>query len=497
MMMKKRIFALAFLSFSLCLHAADGDGQPQTNANTAQQPKAQPQQNSGSAVKGPVTNVPPNGGYNIRDPRYYNGQYNASGGYYQPIYPQNYYNPYGGYYRYDPYDPRNYAGYYDPYDPRTYERYYYGGYYPMAQPQTIPNYSQQGQPVYNGDEAQSNQDTTTNNTQMWFDDDRGSGIQIAPTPPSDIAISYAPRVPPMPYTPNNINIVQPSYNLPKPDNSPTENALADPKSASATLNAGVEAARKGDYKQALSMFNTACDQGNPAGCFGVGVMFMYGAGVQSDTQKAIKYYQKGCAGGDPTACANLGMIYDEAPNMGNNKQKAAEMYMTGCAGGDVDACNNIGWAYANGSGVPKDLNKALQYYRFACDAGSQLGCYNLGLLNNAGSVYGINNPNMNAADLNYVACNAGDIVGCANLGYIYAQGLEGAPINYGLAAQYFNTACMGGVASSCNNLGVLYEQGRGITQNAGQALQMYSLACEAGLHNGCDNYRNLKAKIGG
>ena len=65
------------------------------------------------------------------------------------------------------------------------------------------------------------------------------------------------------------------------------------------------------------MFNTACDQGNPAGCFGVGVMFMYGAGVQSDTQKAIKYYQKGCAGGDPTACANLGMIYDEAPNMGN------------------------------------------------------------------------------------------------------------------------------------------------------------------------------------
>lgn len=495
MMMKKRIFLLALISFSLCVYAADEE-QAETRAA---QPKAQ--QNTGNSGKSPVTNVPADGGYDLRDPRYYGGQYNMQGGYY----PQQYYAPYGGYYRYDPYDPRTYERYYDPYDPRTYEKYYYGNnlYYPVPSyptpsiPQTIPSYGQ-GQPVYNGDEEKPQAPSVVpSQNQAWFDEGGGNQIQIAPTPPSDIAISYAPRVPPMPYTPNNINIVQPSYNFPKPDNSPTENALADPKSASATLNAGVEAARKGDYKQALSMFNTACDQGNPAGCFGVGVMFMYGAGVQSDTQKAIKYYQKGCAGGDPTACANLGMIYDEAPNMGNNKQKAAEMYMTGCAGGDVDACNNIGWAYANGSGVPKDLNKALQYYRFACDAGSQLGCYNLGLLNNASSAYGINNANMNPADLNYVACNAGDIVGCANLGYIYAQGLEGAPINYGLAAQYFNTACMGGVASSCNNLGVLYEQGRGITQNAGQALQMYSLACEAGLQNGCDNYRNLKKKVGG
>lgn len=498
--MKKGILAICLFSvLSVGLYAADE--QTQANNNTQQQDaKANAnngnntQQNSNIA-RGPVTNVPPNGGYDIRDPRYYNP--NRGGGTYQPAYPpQNYYVPYGGPYRYDPYDPRNYERYYDPYDPRNYERYYYdrGYYYPPRQ--QYPNYQPPANNAPNNGGQNQDYNATPEPGFNWYDDDRTSQIQLAPLPPSDIAINYAPRIPPMPYTPTNINVVAPSYNLPRPDNNPTENALASPKSASATLNAGVEAARKGDYKQALSMFNTACDQGNPAGCFGVGVMFMYGAGVQSDTQKAIKYYQKGCAGGDPTACANLGMIYDEAPNMGNNKQKAAEMYMTGCAGGDVDACNNIGWAYANGSGVPKDLNKALQYYRFACDAGSQLGCYNLGLLNNASNVYGINANKLNPVDMNYVACNAGDIVGCANLGWIYSQGIEGAPINYGLAAQYFNTACIGGVASSCNNLGVLYEQGRGITQNTGQALQMYSLACEAGLNNGCDNYRNLKAKVG-
>lgn len=478
--------ALCFIS-SLNLYGADDKDAP--NKDTKSGTSTQNSNNangSSNMARGPVTNVPQNGGYDLRDPRYYDGKY-YGGGYYQPSYPS--------YYRPQIYDPRNYGQYYDPYDPRNYERYYYNymPQYPIypQYPQDIPSNGAQHNSTPSKNQPQEN----ANNEVKWFDDGKQQPIQLAPFLSPDVAISYAPRIPPMPYSPNNVNVLRPSYNLPKPDN-PLENALADPKSASATLNAGIDAARKGDYKKALTMLNTACDQGNPAGCFGVGIMFMYGAGVQSDTQKAIKYYQKGCAGGDPTACANLGMIYDEAPNMGNNKQKAAEMYMTGCAGGDIEACNNIGWAYANGSGVPKDINKALQYYRFACDAGSQLGCYNLGLLNNAGNIYGIDAAKMNPVDLNYVACNAGDIVGCANLGYIYAQGLEGAPRNYGLAAQYFNTACIGGVASSCNNLGVLYEQGRGITQNTGQALEMYSLACEAGLYNGCDNYKNLKAKIG-
>ncbi|STQ85405.1 sel1 repeat family protein [Helicobacter muridarum] len=483
--MKKRILFLCTLCLisSLNLYGAD-DEKPNQDSQSGTSAQSSNNANSNNIARGPVTNVPQNGGYDLRDPRYYDGRY-YGGGYYQPSYP-SYYGPQ----RYDPYDPRNYGQYYDPYDPRNYERYYYPPIYPIY-PQGIPSNGTQDDNVANKNQSKDD----AKNEVKWFDDNnKQPQIQLAPLPPPDIAISYAPRIPPMPYTPNNVNVLLPSYKSPRIDD-PLENALADPKSASATLNAGIDAARKGDYKKALNMFNTACDQGNPAGCFGVGVMFMYGAGVQSDTQKAIRYYQKGCAGGDPTACANLGMIYDEAPNMGNNKQKAAEMYMTGCAGGDIEACNNIGWAYANGSGVPKDINKALQYYRFACDAGSQLGCYNLGLLNNASNVYGIDAAKMNPVDLNFVACNAGDIVGCANLGYIYAQGLEGAPRNYGLAAQYFNTACIGGVASSCNNLGVLYEQGRGITQNSGQALEMYSLACEAGLYNGCDNYKNLKAKI--
>ena len=474
-------FVLLFSMASLLgLHAADEEASKDQGAKS--------QNPSGNIARGPVTQVPQNGGF---DPRIYDGGY-----YYQPAYP-NYYGPQ----KYDPYDPRNYEQYYyDPYDPRSYERYYY---YAPQVPYPYPAYPQYG-PQYIPVEPQApaapqppKQDEATppanNGGGGWFDEGKAK-IQLAPMPPNDIAISYAPRIPPLPQAPGAVNVVRPSYPV-IDSGAPLENALADPKSSGATLNAGVEAARKGDYKSAISLFNTACDQGNPAGCFGVGVMFMYGAGVQSDTQKAIKYYQKGCAGGDPTACANLGMIYDEAPNMGNNKQKAAEMYMTGCAGGDIEACNNTGWAYANGSGVPKDINKALQYYRFACDAGSQLGCYNLGLLNNAGTAYGINGANLHPVDMNFVACNAGDVVGCANLGWIYSQGLEGAPRNYGLAAQYFNTACIGGVASSCNNLGVLYEEGRGITRNAGQALELYSLACESGIQNGCDNYANLQKKI--
>lgn len=274
-----------------------------------------------------------------------------------------------------------------------------------------------------------------------------------------------------------------------------ENALANPLSAAAALNAAIDAARKGDYKKSFTLFNQSCEQGNPAACFGVGTMFMYGAGVPIDREKAIKYYERGCASGDPTACSTLGMLYDEKKNDALAPQKAAEMYITGCSGGDIDACNNVGWAYANGSGVPKDYFKAVQYYGFACDAGSDLGCYNLGLLTNTNSIYGRDRAGMNPVDLNYTACNAGDVIGCANLAWLYSKGSKDAPRNYSLAAQYFNTACIGGVYSSCNNLGVLYENGRGISKNNGQALEMYEIACNGGLQSACTNYSKLKGKI--
>ncbi|WP_095274412.1 tetratricopeptide repeat protein [Helicobacter sp. 11S03491-1] len=289
---------------------------------------------------------------------------------------------------------------------------------------------------------------------------------------------------------------------PKPDTPrttkpiPLSDHLAPPEMVQSTLESAIVAAKSGDYKTAFKLFSQSCDEGNPAGCFGVGTMYANGIGVQNDIQKATRYYQMGCSGGDATACANLAMIYDYQKNAdANDKQKAAQLYMTGCQGGDVLACNNLAWMYANGEGVQKDYFKAIQYYKFACEAGSDLGCYNLGLMTNTNNIYGVDKAKLGLVDLNYLACKAGDITGCANLGWMYANGTSGAPVSYFYAAKYFQIACDGGILSSCNNLGVLYQKGLGVPQDSQRALDLFAFVCDNGAQSGCDNYRIFKQQL--
>ena len=106
--MKKRIFSILLLC--LALNPAYGADNEDQSAETQSSAQAQGNAANQNIARGPVTNVPPNGGYDLRDPRYYNGRYYNGGynggGYYQPPAP-NYYQPQ----RYDPYDPRNYERY--------------------------------------------------------------------------------------------------------------------------------------------------------------------------------------------------------------------------------------------------------------------------------------------------------------------------------------------------------------------------------------------------
>lgn len=278
--------------------------------------------------------------------------------------------------------------------------------------------------------------------------------------------------------------------------SPISNHLNSPSIAEGMLEAGIAASKIGDYANAFKLFAKSCDDGNPAGCFAVGTMYMNGVGIQTDIQKAARYYEMGCSGGDAAACTSLAMIYDsEKKSNLEDKEKAVQLYMTACQGGDGQACNNLAWMYANGDGIQKDYFKAIQYYQFACGIGSELGCYNLGLMSNTNNIYGPNKARLDVVDLNYMACNAGDINGCANLGWLYASGTSGAPINYFSASQYFQTACDGGVLSSCNNLGVLYQKGLGVPQDTRKALDLFAQVCNSGVQSGCDNYRIFKEQI--
>lgn len=264
-----------------------------------------------------------------------------------------------------------------------------------------------------------------------------------------------------------------------------------------TLNAAVDLAKKGQMQQALELFKQSCNEGNPAGCFGSGLMYMYGQGTINNPQIATNYYFQACAGGDGVACTNLAIAYDEGMGVQMDKEKALQYFLVGCENGDSTGCNNAGWMYANGVGTPKNYYQSLASYNKSCNLGSELGCYNLGLMSNTYNVYGIDKDRLGAIDMNYIACSQGDMVGCANLGYLYATGDAGAPINYFNAAKYFDMACQGGVMSACNNMGVLYDNGRGVLMDKLRAMELFAYACQNGFETACQNYRIMNSNPSG
>ena len=104
------------------------------------------------------------------------------------------------------------------------------------------------------------------------------------------------------------------------------------------IESGNEAYKKGDYQKATQLFQKACDSGNAGGCFGLGLLYQSGQGVNQDYQKAAQLYQKACDSGEAVGCFGLGFLYK------------------------------------NGQGVRQDFSTAKQYYGKACDLGFQIGC---------------------------------------------------------------------------------------------------------------------------
>jgi SEL1 protein len=82
---------------------------------------------------------------------------------------------------------------------------------------------------------------------------------------------------------------------------------------------------KQDNQTALKYFEMAAEKNNPVGQSGLGIMYLYGTGVEKDAAKAFKYF---------SLAANQGW---------------------------VDGQLQLGLMYFKGIGVPKDARTAIKY----------------------------------------------------------------------------------------------------------------------------------------
>ena len=81
-------------------------------------------------------------------------------------------------------------------------------------------------------------------------------------------------------------------------------------SAETAFKQGEEAAKRGDYVEAVRLYRLAANQGNPAAQYNLGVMYENGrGGLAKDDAEAVRLYRLAANQGNPTAQASLGFMY--------------------------------------------------------------------------------------------------------------------------------------------------------------------------------------------
>jgi len=184
-----------------------------------------------------------------------------------------------------------------------------------------------------------------------------------------------------------------------------------------SLEDGIAAADRGDWKAAFVLLEPLAKQGNPDAQNRIGYMYAFSKnGVSQDYTEAMKWYRMAAAQGSAKAQTNIGFMYENGHGVPQDYAEAMKWYRKAADQGIAAAQSNIGAMYANGEGIPQDYAEATKWYRKAADQG------------------------------NAVAQN--------NIGSMYANG-QGVPQDYTEAMKWWRKAADQGNADAQNNLRIV------------------------------------------
>ncbi len=133
---------------------------------------------------------------------------------------------------------------------------------------------------------------------------------------------------------------------------------------------GMNYNNKKDYNKANELYKKACDLGNGAGCFNLGVNYSNGNGVSKDLNKANEYYKKACDLGERNGCYHLGYNYKKGKGVSKDMNNGIEYLRKACLLNMIYACTLLENIYIKGDGVSKNIKKANEYYKKACEIDS-------------------------------------------------------------------------------------------------------------------------------
>ncbi len=146
-------------------------------------------------------------------------------------------------------------------------------------------------------------------------------------------------------------------------------SLGASATAGGLLREGSRLIRDGQAEQALQLFQSASEAGDPAGDYALGVLYFQGTGVKQDLIKSSRYFLKAAQEGHALAQYNLGNAYINARGVQLSLDQAEYWWRKAAAQGYVRAQYNLG-ALLKGQGTrPGQHEEGIAWLRAAAQGG--------------------------------------------------------------------------------------------------------------------------------
>ena len=152
------------------------------------------------------------------------------------------------------------------------------------------------------------------------------------------------------------------------------------------------------YRQAMQIWQTACDRGDLYGCYRVGIAYGEETGVRFDPEHSKQLLLMACTKGLLDACAEIAQVYKGSDSKDDDKE-AAGLFEKACLAGIEQRmpCREGGFMFAEGDHVPVDKRKAAALFENGCNLGDDWCCFKLGTMLHEGD--GVPADPARAADL--------------------------------------------------------------------------------------------------
>jgi len=139
--------------------------------------------------------------------------------------------------------------------------------------------------------------------------------------------------------------------------------------------------KSGQRSQALRLWKSHAEEGNPEAQFILGVFYYRGnAGLGKDIIESVSWYRKAAEQGHMNAQYNLGILYATGNGLVLDPAVAIQWWRMAAVQGHVEAQFNLGLFYSEGTGVSPDPVEAVKWWGLAAERGLAAAQFNLGLM---------------------------------------------------------------------------------------------------------------------